>query len=260
MWLQQLLTLRWQSLSSKSFRSCGCGKASHFWKRWKPRGVSPLHWSTWCSCDPCELTILACSFLCQSPCILFHCFKLNQSSEGFARHFERIHTHPSVLLNYARYTHVDNYCHGLIIAEKQLYEKSPHLGRAYDPPQACRGPAIHWNKPWPFNYSIPVAREILRLHRWCNTSTSRGDDGGISSDVTASCVEFCWKMSGLRYEASSPDFFTFKQLVYGTKKRCASNVMMCQTQFVASRWVILSIASLKKKHMEYWFLVDWTTG
>ena len=26
-----------------------------------------------------------------------------------------------------RYTHVDNYCHGLIIAEKQLYEGSPHL-------------------------------------------------------------------------------------------------------------------------------------
>ena len=27
-----------------------------------------------------------------------------------------------------RYTHVDNYCHGLIIAEKQIYETSPHLG------------------------------------------------------------------------------------------------------------------------------------
>lgn len=26
------------------------------------------------------------------------------------------------------YTHVDNYCHGLIIAEKQIYENSPYLG------------------------------------------------------------------------------------------------------------------------------------
>lgn len=28
------------------------------------------------------------------------------------------------------YTHVDNYCHGLIIAEKQIYEGSPHLSVA----------------------------------------------------------------------------------------------------------------------------------
>jgi nucleoside-diphosphate-sugar epimerase len=29
------------------------------------------------------------------------------------------------------YTHVDNYCHGLVIAEKQLYDGSPHLGKFY---------------------------------------------------------------------------------------------------------------------------------
>ncbi|TPP49794.1 3-beta hydroxysteroid dehydrogenase/isomerase family protein [Leishmania donovani] len=29
------------------------------------------------------------------------------------------------------FTHVDNYCHGLIIAEKQLYKNSPYLGRFY---------------------------------------------------------------------------------------------------------------------------------
>ncbi|CAE7395522.1 3BETAHSD/D1 [Symbiodinium pilosum] len=29
------------------------------------------------------------------------------------------------------YTHVDNYCHGLVIAEKQLYQGSPHLGKFY---------------------------------------------------------------------------------------------------------------------------------
>lgn len=29
------------------------------------------------------------------------------------------------------YTHVDNYCHGLVIAERQLYEKSPTLGKFY---------------------------------------------------------------------------------------------------------------------------------
>lgn len=159
------------------------------------------------------------ALLCQSRCILFHSFKLNQSSQRFARHFERIHTHPSVLLNSARYTHVDNYCHGLIIAEKQLYEKSPHLGRSHDPPQTCRGPAIHWNKPRPFNYSIPVAREILCLHRWCNTSTSRGDDGGIDGLMVT--------------------WFPHFQATCVRVPRCASNVMMCQTPFVASRWVIL---------------------
>lgn len=29
------------------------------------------------------------------------------------------------------YTHVDNYCHGLIIAERELYEGSPHLSKFY---------------------------------------------------------------------------------------------------------------------------------
>lgn len=34
-------------------------------------------------------------------------------------------------LNRICFTHVDNYCHGLIIAEKQLYPKSPALGKFY---------------------------------------------------------------------------------------------------------------------------------
>merc|ERR1740117_1548283 len=37
------------------------------------------------------------------------------------------------------YTHVDNYCHGLVIAEKQLYEKSPHLSKFY----VCTDGATH---------------------------------------------------------------------------------------------------------------------
>jgi len=49
------------------------------------------------------------------------------------------------------YTHVDNYCHGLVIAERQLYEGSPHLGKFYvctdgpthpDP----RGFAMFWSE------------------------------------------------------------------------------------------------------------------
>ncbi|CAL1168755.1 unnamed protein product [Cladocopium goreaui] len=45
------------------------------------------------------------------------------------------------------YTHVDNYCHGLIIAEKQIYETSPHLGKFY----VCTDGATH---PHPEGYSI----------------------------------------------------------------------------------------------------------
>eukprot|EP00439_Symbiodinium_sp_Y106_P017890 s2123_g2.t1 len=37
------------------------------------------------------------------------------------------------------YTHVDNYCHGLVIAEKQLYKESPHLGKFY----VCTDGATH---------------------------------------------------------------------------------------------------------------------
>ncbi|CAK9041605.1 unnamed protein product [Durusdinium trenchii] len=45
------------------------------------------------------------------------------------------------------YTHVDNYCHGLIIAEKQIYENSPYLGKFY----VCTDGATH---PYPEGYSI----------------------------------------------------------------------------------------------------------
>ena len=38
--MHDALELRWQSLSSQSFRSCGCWKAPHFWKRPKPCGVA----------------------------------------------------------------------------------------------------------------------------------------------------------------------------------------------------------------------------
>jgi len=45
------------------------------------------------------------------------------------------------------YTHVDNYCHGLVIAERQLYEGSPHLSKFY----VCTDGATH---PHPQGYSI----------------------------------------------------------------------------------------------------------
>jgi nucleoside-diphosphate-sugar epimerase len=45
------------------------------------------------------------------------------------------------------YTHVDNYCHGLVIAERQLYEGSPHLGKFY----VCTDGATH---PDPRGYAI----------------------------------------------------------------------------------------------------------
>lgn len=45
------------------------------------------------------------------------------------------------------YTHVDNYCHGLIIAEKQLYDGSPHLCKFY----VCTDGATH---PDPRGFSI----------------------------------------------------------------------------------------------------------
>ena len=42
MWHDLALQLRRQSLSSQSFRSCGCWKTPHFWKRPKPCGVARL--------------------------------------------------------------------------------------------------------------------------------------------------------------------------------------------------------------------------
>eukprot|EP00928_Gymnodinium_smaydae_P025699 TRINITY_DN20394_c0_g1_i1.p2 TRINITY_DN20394_c0_g1~~TRINITY_DN20394_c0_g1_i1.p2 ORF type:complete len:416 (+),score=103.86 TRINITY_DN20394_c0_g1_i1:117-1364(+) len=45
------------------------------------------------------------------------------------------------------YTHVDNYCHGLVIAERQLYEGSPHLGKFY----VCTDGATH---PDPRGFSV----------------------------------------------------------------------------------------------------------
>jgi len=45
------------------------------------------------------------------------------------------------------YTHVDNYCHGLVIAERQLYKDSPHLSKFY----VCTDGPTH---PFPEGYSL----------------------------------------------------------------------------------------------------------
>ena len=97
----------------------------------------------------------------------------------------------------------------------------PHLGRAYDPPQACRGPAIHWT----------LTLQLLHPSRQGNST--------FAQMVQHIHIQRRWCGDRSRRHGFIVTWFLYSEATCVPVPRCASNAMMCQTPFVASRWVIL---------------------